>query len=284
MEGCLDRLPEPLPTRVDSLPTLPPAYADAEEAVLSALRIEVPARARARIGDHVRLLLAWNDAINLTAIRDPAAIAIRHVADSLLGLAPLREASVERFVDIGSGGGFPGVPLAAALPAAEVLLVESVGKKARFLEAAARAVGEVARIQVAAARAESVGHDRAHRGRWQGVVARAVAPLEELVELGLPLLEPDGILLAWKSGDPGDPAGLGGEIAAARRDLGEGSIAVGASVAETLAESADESVSAIRSTLIEAIGDHRLVTIRRGRKPLPEAWPRDPAVRRRGRR
>ena len=71
-------------------------------------------------------------AINLTAIRDPAAVAVRHVADSLSALAELRRRGIDRFVDLGSGGGFPGLTLAAALPADRALLVDSVAKKAAF--------------------------------------------------------------------------------------------------------------------------------------------------------
>ena len=80
------------------------------------LGIELPASARGAIDGHVRLLLAWNVAINLTAIRDPVEVARRHVLDSLAAV-PAPPARRSAFVDIGSGGGFPGIPLAAALPA-----------------------------------------------------------------------------------------------------------------------------------------------------------------------
>jgi len=122
-EGCLDR-PDPLPTRVDGLPDLPATYAAALDPALTALGVALEPPARRAIDDHVRLLLAWNAAINLTAVRDPAEIAVRHVADSLTGLAALRAAGADRFVDLGSGGGFPGIPLAAALPADRALLVD----------------------------------------------------------------------------------------------------------------------------------------------------------------
>ena len=70
---------------------------------------------RSAIDGHVRLLLAWNQSINLTAIRDPEAVAIGHVVDSLSALPVMRERGLRRFVDLGSGGGFPGLPVAAAL-------------------------------------------------------------------------------------------------------------------------------------------------------------------------
>ena len=72
---------------------------------------------RTAIDNHVRLLLAWNRSINLTAVRDPEEVALAHVIDSLTAVTFLRERGIDRFVDLGSGGGFPGVPLAIALPA-----------------------------------------------------------------------------------------------------------------------------------------------------------------------
>ena len=102
---------------------------------------DLPAAARAAIDDHVRLLLAWNEAINLSGIRAPEMVAREHVLDSLTALRLLRRAGIAEFVDLGSGGGYPGLPLAIALPARRALLVESIGKKARFLEVAVAASG-----------------------------------------------------------------------------------------------------------------------------------------------
>jgi 16S rRNA (guanine527-N7)-methyltransferase len=138
----------------------------------------------AAIADHVRLLLAWNDAINLSGIREPEAIAREHVLDSLSALTLLRRAGVTEFLDIGSGAGYPGLPLAVALPATRAVLVESIAKKARFLSAAVAAVGLADRVAVAATRAETLAANTAYRGRWQAVLARAVADLTELAERG----------------------------------------------------------------------------------------------------
>jgi 16S rRNA (guanine527-N7)-methyltransferase len=176
---------------------LPAAYHDGLDAGLSALGLVLDPDARAAIDGHVRLLLAWTGAINLTAIRDPAGIAIRHVLDSLTGLAVLRGRAIDRFVDLGSGGGFPGIPLAAALPAERALLIDSIGKKVRFLATAVGAVGLGERVTAEAARSESLAARRADRGAWPAVTARAVGALAELVEQALPLLRPDGILVAW---------------------------------------------------------------------------------------
>jgi 16S rRNA (guanine527-N7)-methyltransferase len=250
------------------------AYGDALDAGLAALGIDLAAESRSAVDDHVRLLVAWNDAINLTAVREPAAIAVRHVVDSLAGLDVLRARSIERFVDLGSGGGFPGLPLAAAA-GARALLVDSIAKKARFLEASVEAVGLAGRVGVAARRAEDLARDREERGRWPAVTARAVASLADLVELALPLLAPGGVLLAWKSGYPTDALGLGGELSAAETALaavGDGSITVGPAAAD---------VAGTRAPAVASIADHRIVVVERGRRPIGDHWPRDPAARKR---
>ncbi len=193
-------LPErvPLPTRVNDLAPLPPQYEAALAAGLRSIPADLTPEQAALIADHVRLLLAWNGAINLTAIREPEAIATSHVLDSLAALPILRSAGVEEFVDLGSGAGYPGLPLAVVLPARRALLVDSVGKKARFLAVVVEALGLAGSIAVAPVRAETLAADPAHRGQWPAVLARAVADLGELAELALPLLRVGGLLVAWK--------------------------------------------------------------------------------------
>ena len=276
-EGCLDRPRDPLPTRVDSCPPLSAAYHEALDEALSALGIQLAEEARAAIDGHVRLLLAWNAAINLTAIRDPASIAIRHVVDSLAGAAVFRTRRIDRFIDLGSGGGFPGLTLAAALPAERALLVDSVAKKVRFLSTVAAATGLDRRVAADAERAEALARNPIDRGRWPAVTARAVAPLAELIELALPLLRPAGILVAWKRGGV-DAAGLGGEIAAARRALTAIDPAGRIEILATLAESRPMTGAAAG---LREIADHRLVVVERGPGPIAAVWPRDPATRRR---
>ena len=254
----MDREREPLPTHVRDTPTLPPAYDNALRRGLDALRLELDDAARTAIDGHVRLLLAWTDAINLTAIRDPADVALRHVIDSLAAVGWLRDHRVDRLLDLGSGGGFPGVPIAAALPTIRVVLLEPIAKKARFLATAADATGLAPRVTVVTARAEAVARDRHQRGRWPAVTARAVVSLADLVELAFPLLADRGTLLAWKRGD------IDRELEAARRALdalGGGSLDV------------DE-------VPVDGLAEHRLVVATRTGR-VPAAFPRDPAVRRR---
>jgi 16S rRNA (guanine527-N7)-methyltransferase len=237
---------------------LPRAYHAAVDDGLEQLRLDLPSAVREAIDGHVRLLLAWTVAINLTAVRDPVTVARLHVVDSLTAVPLLRERGVTRFVDLGSGGGFPGLPIALALPAERALLVESIGKKARFLGAAAAAVGAADRVEVATTRSEPLARRAEHRERWEAVTARAVGSLGDLVELAFPLLAVGGRLVAWKRG------ALGRELGAARRAvpaLGGGRLDVlDAGVAE--------------------LGGHVLVVVDKTGATDPR-FPRDPAERRR---
>jgi 16S rRNA (guanine(527)-N(7))-methyltransferase RsmG len=190
---------------------LPAAYHRALEAGLREVGVDLDSAQRSAIDGHVRLLLAWNRAINLTAIRDPVEAAGAHVVDSLAALPVFRERKVDRFVDLGSGGGFPGLPLAIALPATHALLADSIGKKVRFLETVVDAVGLAGRVETQTARAETLARDPAHRERWPAVTARAVAALPDLVELAFPLLQRGGVLVAWKRGEIGSELAAAGE-------------------------------------------------------------------------
>lgn len=202
-------------------------------------------------------MLAWNEAINLTAIVDPAAIARRHVADSLAAIPVLRDGPSERLVDIGSGAGFPGLPLAVAQPL-QVTLADSVGKKAAFLRTAVAAMDLEDRVAVRNARAEML-----ERGTWDIVTARAVGSVADLVEIGLPLLRPGGRLVVWKRGDIGDEVAAAGRAAQA---LG-GSDPRWHPHPEAVARAAD-------------LEGHGVVVVARIGTP-PADYPRDPATRKR---
>lgn len=248
---------QPLPTCVNGLEPLPAAFWPIVDDGLPP-GIELSPKARAAIDGHVRLLLAWNAAINLTAIREPLAIAREHVVDSLAAVPLLRRAGVDEFLDLGSGAGFPGLPLAAALPARRALLVESIGKKARFLSVLVDGVGLAEQVHVAATRGETLAADPRRRERWQCVVARAVTDGVELVELALPLLRPGGLLVAWKR------LPLDDELARTERALRQlgGRIAL---------------VEAVHAPGLE---DHVLAVVEKT-APTSAEFPRDPAARRR---
>ena len=253
---------EPLPTRVQDTPRLPASYDDALVRGLVDLGLDDdlgrdPAF-RAAIDGHVRLLLAWTRHINLTAIRDPSAVATVHVLDSLSALPWLRGRDAGRILDLGSGGGYPGLPLAAALPGTAFTLVEPIAKKSRFLRAVVKATGLADRVTVLTARAEALAAEPGRRGTWSVVTARAVASVADLVELSFPLLAPGGSLVAWKRGD------LSTELAAARRAID----ALGGGALE------------VHDVTVAGLTDHRLaIATRTG--VVPDGYPRDPTARRR---
>ena len=158
------------------------------DAGLSSLGIALDETAIARLLDYVDLLERWNAAYNLTAVRDPAEMVTRHLVDSL---AILPFVSGATLADLGSGAGLPGIPLAIAAPERETLLVDSNGKKARFLREAVRRLG-LERVRVAESRVEDV------EGTFDCITARAFASLADMLGWGGHLLAPGGVWLAMK--------------------------------------------------------------------------------------
>jgi 16S rRNA (guanine527-N7)-methyltransferase len=159
-----------------------------------------------RLGVYLAMLLASNERMNLTAVTDPAAAWSRHILDSLSllpMLADLPEGS--RIVDVGSGGGLPGLPLAICMPAMRFTLLEATGKKAAFLERAAGLLG-LTNVEVRHERAERAGQDRGVKGTGAGamrevfdaVVARAVGRLASLAEITVPFAKIGGRVLLMK--------------------------------------------------------------------------------------
>jgi 16S rRNA (guanine527-N7)-methyltransferase len=140
------------------------------------------------------LQLIASDPAAPTAVRDPAAAVDTHVADALVALELAQVRAAGRIADLGSGAGFPGLVLAAALPEVEVALVEANRRKCAFLERATAQMG-LTNVAVVPARAESWA---AGLGRSDLVTARALAPLAVIVEYAAPLLVEGGALLAWK--------------------------------------------------------------------------------------
>lgn len=187
-----------------------------EEAFLAVLKAglawlgwTLPEPALEAMARYARMVQEWNERLNLTAIVAPEAMAARHFVDSLTALQAFREPGwpptpadwpPRRVADVGTGAGFPGLVLKLAWPALSLTLIEATGKKARFLETAVRALG-LEDVLVLARRAEEVGRDPAHRERYDGVIARAVAELPTLLEYLLPLVRVGGIAVAMKGAD-----------------------------------------------------------------------------------
>lgn len=157
---------------------------------LALMQPALPSTGADRLLAYLQLLHKWNRAYNLTAVREPLEMASRHLLDSL-SILPF--VTADRLADLGSGAGLPGIPLAIARPELGITLVDSNGKKTRFLQQAALELG-LSNISVTQQRLEAGPDDAC----FPMVTARACASLAELWQLALPWLEPGGKLLAMK--------------------------------------------------------------------------------------
>lgn len=239
------------------------AHAEAREVgrALAALLADEPALA-ARLPDgyveraaaYAEVLLEANRRLNLTRVTNPGEVARLHLLDALAALPLLDSAAASTAVDLGSGGGVPGIPLALARPKIRWVLVESVRKKAEVLASMATELG-LGNVTVVAERAELLGRADDHRERHDLVAARACAPLPVLAELALPLLAVGGTLVAWK-----------GPLSAGDQELERGAAAL-----HELGGGEPE----LQAAGPEALGGHTFVVVRKER-PTPARYPRRP--------
>jgi 16S rRNA (guanine527-N7)-methyltransferase len=212
---------------------LPPGFADAVER-------------------YVELLLAANTTVNLTRIVEPAEVARLHLLDALSALPLLDALAPRRALDLGSGGGVPGIVLALARPDVSWTLVDSVGRKADAMRGFVEALG-LRDVAVIGERAEVLGRDAGYRERLDVVVARACAPLPVLAEYALPLIQVGGALVAWKRAVSPDELRAGRAAAA---QLGGGD-------------------PEVQPAGIPALGDHQFVVVRKVGS-TPDRYPRRP--------
>ena len=212
---------------------LPPGFADAAERF-------------------VALLLDANRRLNLTRVVEPRAVAHLHLLDSLAALPILDAIGPRKALDLGSGGGVPGLVLALARPEVAWTLLDSVRKKADAMRSFVEALGLV-NVEVVAERAEALGRDPTHRESHDLVTARACAALPVLVEYALPLTAVGGTLVAWKG------------------PLADDELHAGRDAARLLGGDAPE----VRPTGFAELGDHRFVVVAKSR-PTSDAYPRRP--------
>lgn len=157
-----------------------------------------------------RLLMEWNEKINLTAIEEDREVVLKHFVDSLSIMPFLKE--IHHIVDVGTGAGFPGIPLKIAQPELEVVLMDSLEKRIGFLNAVISAL-QLKGITAVHSRAEDAGIASQYREKFDAAVARAVASLPVLLEYCLPMVKTGGIFIAMKGN-------IGSEIADSRKALG----------------------------------------------------------------
>ena len=171
----------------------------------SKIGIDLDARQIEQLGALAGELLAWNRRVNLTRVVDPEGIRVRHVLDSLTCavpvLAELRAEPGPASIDVGSGAGFPGLPLAIVFPNVRMTLLEATAKKARFLEHAVDRLGLTDRVTVVAERAEVAARGAPHREAYDLAFARALAPLPVALEWCLPFVRPGGWLILPRGSD-----------------------------------------------------------------------------------
>jgi 16S rRNA (guanine527-N7)-methyltransferase len=202
-------------------PKPPNDWIDPLKKVLARWDVSLSAERAEYFQVYLNELSAWNEKFNLTALREPRHIALGHFADSIapMTLDAVFEARGARAIDIGSGAGFPGLPLKIVNPDWRLALVESVGKKCDFLRAVIGSM-EMNRAEVIYKRCEELGHDKEHRESYDLSFARALSSLSTLIEYGLPFLKVGGHLVAHRGRTAADEATrvntalqeLGGEI------------------------------------------------------------------------
>ena len=161
-----------------------------------------PGEAQARqMAMHAHLLVEWNRRVNLTAITDPVQVAVKHCLDAIVPLHLLPQAGA--LLDIGTGGGFPGIPLKIMRPDLDVTLVDSVRKKISFVNHVIRELG-LTRTEALHARAQDLAGREGYRAHFQVVACRALTDLGRALRLALPLLAPRGRFVAYQG--PKDPS------------------------------------------------------------------------------
>jgi 16S rRNA (guanine527-N7)-methyltransferase len=202
-------------------------------------------------------LLAWNQRVNLTALTDPRDIQIKHFLDSLALVPVIHDELTGRrghVIDVGSGAGLPGLPLAIALPQFDVTLLEATARKIQFLDHAIRALA-LENATVLHGRAEERAHEAQHREAYDVATARAAGSTATLIELLIPFLKPGGLAILMKTRRMLDPEL--DEAAAALSRLQAG-------------------VEAVRDGP-RAFQDHALVLVRK-QGPTPPEYPRRPGI------
>lgn len=230
------------PTQMNSLPLL----------VKNLLGMDLSPVQEEAFQVYAQELLLWNERINLTAIREPADMIRKHFLDSLTCTYAWREMEPPAsLIDIGTGAGFPGIPLKILMPGLHLTLVESIGKKADFCRHIVDTL-QLENVEVITARAEEVGAQDTHREMYDAATARAVAQLNILAEYLLPLVRVGGFAIAQK-----------GNTAPAESQQANRAITILGGVIRPLIP-----------VMIPRVEEARYLVVMKKIKPTPAAYPR----------
>lgn len=226
-------------------------FTEALRAAAAAAGIALSEAQLAAFTRYYELLIVWNEKMNLTAITAPEDVAVKHIIDSLAAYDAALFGGAPAVIDVGTGAGFPGLPLKIFAPDICLTLMDSLGKRVRFLETVVSELGltDVACIH---ARAEEAARDQAHRERYDLAVSRAVARLPVLLEYTLPFVKRGGHLLALKGRQYEDEA----------REAGRALKLLGGAIEE------------MRPVHLPGLDDVRAVISVRKERPTPRAYPR----------
>ncbi len=221
---------------------------------LQELNLKITERQLDQLANYQQLLLAWNENINLTAITTPRDIAVKHFLDSLTCLRVDDFNKAQRIIDVGTGAGFPGIPLKIARPDLELVLIDALNKRVAFLQEVAQVLG-LSGVKCYHARAEEWGRNPAQREKYDLALSRAVALMPVLAEFCLPLVRTGGIFIAMK----GPESQL--ELNSAAKSLNK----LGGQVRE------------IMTLKLPVTGDQRILVIIDKDKSTPLSYPRQMA-------
>lgn len=169
----------------------------------ASLGVEITDDAAEKFSQYGELLVEWNRVMNLTAVTEPEEIVVKHYLDSVTVIPYLDRFSCKTMIDVGTGAGFPGIPVKILRPDLELVLLDSLGKRVNFLNTVIETLG-LRGIRAVHMRAEDAGRDKKLRERFDCAAARAVAPMSILLEYCMPFVKKDGHFIAMKGGTEED--------------------------------------------------------------------------------